>query len=262
MMPANSSTAQSHMLKPLRFINWNRLICSVAFCCLAVDKFEKRSSHLKLSHQAIAYTYLIKFCTKSDFSVEYVDVKKNSRVSPSNRLRALCPFIGDHGRIRARGRLSKAPFLITSRYPVILDGSNRIVNSLVRNTHIVKSHSANEQARGILMENYWILRCRLTVRQSIRNCLSCRRMLQQVSAILMADLPKDQLPTENLYPLYITGTDFIGPFPIYKNNNQYSRYIILFTCLVVRAVHLEVSPDLSIDSTFNCIRHFVYWRGK
>ena len=54
MMPANSSTAQSHTLKPLRFINWNRLIRSVAFCYLAVDKIEKRSSHLKPSHQAIA----------------------------------------------------------------------------------------------------------------------------------------------------------------------------------------------------------------
>ena len=141
MMPANISTVKCHTLKPLKFSNWNMLIRSVAFCYLAVDKFKKRSSHLKLSHHAKAYIHLIQFCQESDFSVEYADLKKNSHVSSSSRIRTLWPFIDDHDRIRARDRLSKAPFLITFRYPIILDGSNHIVKLLVKITHIVNSHS-------------------------------------------------------------------------------------------------------------------------
>ena len=55
MMVANNSTVQVyHPLKLLRFSNWNRLIRSVAFCYLAVDKLKKQSSELKFSPHAKA----------------------------------------------------------------------------------------------------------------------------------------------------------------------------------------------------------------
>ena len=98
------------------------------------------------------------------------------------------------------------------------------------------------------MENYWILLCRLTVRQTLRNCLSCHRLLQEVLAPLMAGLPKDRLPTASHYPFHTTGLDFIG-FSLYDNNNRYLRYIFLFTCLILRSDHSEVPFDFSTDST-------------
>ena len=41
-----------------------------------------------------------------------------------------------------------------------------------------------------------------------------------------------------------------------------TRYILLFSCLVVRAVHLEISQRLSTDSTTSCIRKFISCHGK
>ena len=106
--------------------------------------------------------------------------------------------------------LTKALFLVTSRYAIFLDVSNHMVKLLVKNGHIVNILSWNELTRSILMENYWILLCRLTVRQTLRNCLSCHRLLQEVLAPLMAGLPKDRLPTASHYPFHTTGLDFIG----------------------------------------------------
>ena len=70
---------------------------------------------------------------------------------------------------------------------------------------------------------------------------------------MVQEVPKHRLPTANHYRFYTTGLDFIGPFSFYDNNNRYLRYILLFTCLVARAVHLEGSPDLSTNSTIHCI---------
>ena len=53
-----------------------------------------------------------------------------------------------------------------------------------------------------------------------------------------------------------------GPFPVKEHGRNRPRYILLFTCLVVRAVHLEVAVDLTTDSTINCICRFISRRGK
>ena len=112
------------------------------------------------------------------------------------------------------------------------------------------------------MECYWILRCRAVAKQTIRRCPPCRRLIQDVTIPKMADLPRERLPKNNQFVFETTGLDFIGPFPVKNNGKLFSRYVLLFTCLVVRAVHLEVSKDLSTDSTLNCIKRFVSRRGK
>ena len=112
------------------------------------------------------------------------------------------------------------------------------------------------------MEYYWILRCRAVVKQTIRHCLPCRRMIKDISIPKMADLPQERLPKNNQFVFETTGLDFIAPFPVKNNGKLSSHYVLLFTCLVVRAVHLEVSNDLSTDSTINCIKRFVSRRGK
>ena len=112
------------------------------------------------------------------------------------------------------------------------------------------------------MRYYWILRCRAVVKQTTRHCHPCRRMMQDVSIPKMADLPQEMLPKDNQFVFETTGLDFIGPFPVKNNGKLFSRYVLLFTCLAVRAVRLEVSNDLSTDSTINCKRRFVSRRKK
>ena len=112
------------------------------------------------------------------------------------------------------------------------------------------------------MEYYWILKCRAIVRQTKRQCIPCRRMAQEIHPPQMSDLPSERLLLQNHFAFATTGLDFIGPFPIKQCGKFATYYILLFSCLVVRARHLEISEGLLIDSTMSCIRRFISRRGK
>lgn len=68
----------------------------------------------------------------------------------------------------------------------------------------------------------------------------------------MADLPDDRLMTDK--PSFMnTGVDFFGPFDVKQGRGTVKRYGVLFTCLTLRAVHIEVADSLDTDS---CIMQF------
>ena len=62
------------------------------------------------------------------------------------------------------------------------------------NTHETNCHCGPEQTRSTLMEYYWILRCRAVVKQTMRHCLPCRRMQQDVSNPRWLIYPRKDYP--------------------------------------------------------------------
>ena len=60
----------------------------------------------------------------------------------------------------------------------------------------------------------------------------------------MADLPISRRTIEEP-PFSSCGIDLLGPVDIKQGRQRHKRWIALFTCLTIRAVHLEVvqSPD-------------------
>ena len=75
----------------------------------------------------------------------------------------------------------------------------------------------------------------------------------------MADLPEDRL--EENPPFTYSAVDYFGPFYIKEGRRELKRYGVLFTCMVSRAVHLEVATSLTTDSFLNAYRRFIGRRG-
>lgn len=77
----------------------------------------------------------------------------------------------------------------------------------------------------------------------------------------MADLPECRLLLDDP-PFTTVGMDYFGPFLVRKEGAQVERYGVIFTCLAVRAVLLEVASSLDTDSCLNAIKRFVARRGQ
>ncbi|XP_075256676.1 uncharacterized protein LOC142349146 [Convolutriloba macropyga] len=261
-MEAPKPSTEGCVIDITRFSNWNRLIRVTAYCFFFRDLCKKRSKHLALSHHTFAYRYLIQVSQIENFADEISALRKGKEISASSRLKYLCPYVDNNDQLRAKGRLSKAMVLETARHPIILDGLNPIVKLLIKNFHLTNTQSGVEQTRCLLMQYYWILKCRAVVRQTVRQCIPCRRMIQEIQQPQMSDLPCKRLPSEHHFVFATTGLDFIGPFPVSQCGRHATRYVLLFTCLMVRAVHSEIAENLSTDSTMICIRRFISRRGK
>lgn len=76
----------------------------------------------------------------------------------------------------------------------------------------------------------------------------------------MAPLPAARLASFER-PFSCIGVDFFGPVTVKVGRSTAKRWVALFTCMTIRAVHVEVAYSLSTESCISCFRRFVGRRG-
>ena len=62
-------------------------------------------------------------------------------------------------------------------------------------------------------------------------------------------------------PFTFTGVDCFGPFEVDRARSKVKRYGVIFTCLALRAVYIEIVSSLDTESFINALRRFVARRG-
>ena len=83
------------------------------------------------------------------------------------------PFL-DEGYIRLCGRLQFAKLSSEQRHPIPLDGQHHFTKSLILQTHIRLCNLDVCIMLVELREEFWNLRARLTNKQVLNSCLTCR----------------------------------------------------------------------------------------
>ena len=76
----------------------------------------------------------------------------------------------------------------------------------------------------------------------------------------MPPWPKERVSKSN--PFTYVGLDYLGPIQVKEGNTVTKMWICLFTCLAVRAIHLELVKGLSAQLFLDCLRRFIARRGK
>ena len=174
--------------------------------------------------------------------------------------RQLRLFYDNAGIIRCEGRIHNSALEDSAKYPILLPKHHPFTDLIVRDAHSRVLHAGTEQTITSIRQTYWIPAIRQCVNRVLRCCVKCQKVLGRPFAKPNPPpLPKDRV--RGAIPFVTTGIDFAGPLYVKDELSQKKMYICLFTCACVRAVHLELIPDLSLESFVLGFRRFISSKG-
>lgn len=148
-----------------------------------------------------------------------------------------------------------------AKHPIILAKDFHISDILLRHIHREVGHGGRNHMLAKLREKYWITGASTAIRRALSKCVICRRQNAQPVSQQMADLPAERV-TPDEPPFTRVGVDYFGPFKVKSRRSVVKRYGVIFTCLAIRAIHIEVAPSLDTDSFINALRRFIARRGQ
>ena len=229
---------------------------------------EEPHSPLTVQDLATAELAILKFVQASAFGKEVHALKEGEKnklrgqkkggIKNDSPVRRLDPFL-DNGVLRVGGRLRRADLPFETKHPVILPKKSHVTTLLIRHAHKRLGHAGRSHVIATLREKYWIIKVNAAVRHVTSKCVFCRRNHGKPGEQKMADLPRDRISPAP--PFTYTGVDYFGPFLIKEGRREVKRYGALFTCLVSRAVHIEVTSTLESSSFIQALRRFIARRG-
>ena len=111
-------------------------------------------------------------------------------------------------------------------------------------------------------ERYWVPRLRRLVKKLRGSCHGCKRF--RARAYLTpppGNLPKTR--TEGSRPFQVVGVDFAGPIGYKSRAHAESKaYLVLYACILTRAVHLEPVKSLETSEFIASLKRFKARRGR
>ena len=197
--------------------------------------------------QQKAETAVIKLCQKRTFQKEISTLENGRAISSQCSIFKLDPFLDNDGVLRVGGRIKKANLDYRLKHPVLLPKEGHITHAIIRDHHEkVALAGRGMTINDIHNHGYWIISCTSAVKSAISKCVECRKLHGKVCQQKMGNLPADRLSEEP--PFTYCGVDMFGPFLVRDGRKTQKRYGAMFTCLSSRAVHIEVTSNLTTDS--------------
>ena len=171
-------------------------------------------------------------------------------------------FLDDRGLWRCGGRLQNADMPFTAKHPVLLPRKHPFTALIIRDAHQRVRHNGVKETLTEIRRRYWIVKGRNLIKAIIHGCTVCKKH----EGAPFDGPPPPPLPEfrikENPAFTY-TGADFAGPLFVRNHSSSSSTkvWICLFTCLVTRAIHLDVVSDLLTETFIRCLKRFAARRG-
>ena len=198
------------------------------------------------------------YCIQREaYSREITALTQGKPLHKGSSLAKLDSFLDNDGLLRIKGRLEHADLSFEAKHPIIIP-STHITKLLVRFQHIYLKHAGVSTIVSTLRNGYWIIQLRKIAKAVCRECVTCRRCDSKACSQPVAPLP--ELRVKSAPPFTVTGLDFAGPLFCVDLPSK-KLYILLFTCTVIRSVHLELTDSLSILDCLFAIHRFTARRG-
>jgi hypothetical protein len=101
------------------------------------------------------------------------------------------------------------------------------------------------------------------IKKTLRTCTRCKLLWPRAIGQQMGPLPDFRVPTGSLSPFATTTLDAAGPIETRQGRGKVraKRYLLILTCSVTRAVHIEMMYGLSADDFLTAFSRFVSERS-
>ena len=176
-------------------------------------------------------------------------------------MRKLHLVFDNDGILRVGGRLENTPVEYETKHPIILPYRHHVTETIILQYHQRAGHLGQEYVPASLRQLYWIIKGRSAVRKVIGDCFICKNLGAAKGGQLMANLPKERVLLGDP-PFTHVGVDYLGPLCVRQGLSNVKRYGCLFICLVIRAVHIEITNSLDTDGVINALRRFTNLGGN
>ena len=178
-------------------------------------------------------------------------LKKGESLRGDSKLFKLTPYLDEKGILRIHGRLQNSNLEFGQKHPIILPNSY-VALLLVRFYHEFFGHAGVDHTLTQLRKNFWIIKSRRAVKSVVKYCVACQKIDSKPCNQITAPLPQYRVIQNR--PFAVVGIDYAGP--LYCNKAKRKWYILLTTCGVTRAIHLELTPSQNLKDFFNSFSKF------
>ena len=174
----------------------------------------------------------------------------------------MSPFINNAGLLCAGGRLKAANIPPNSKHQILISKHHQTAKLLITDIHLNYAHCGREYTLCTLQENYWLPGSKGLIRKILSNCFFCKRQNAKSVQPKMANLPNIRLRS-HVKSFSNTGVDYFRPIQVKtsrktrRNQGTLKNYGVIFTCFNIRAIHIELSGDLSTDSFIISLSRFI-----
>ena len=200
-------------------------------------------------------------CQATTFRSELSALRAGTSTRHLPLIRPLDLFLADD-LLCCGGRLDRSALCDSARHPILLPTRHPFTKLMIDDVHRhTTKHSGVNAVITALRQRVWIPAVRQQVKTCLRTCVPCRRASgKPYPAPRVAPLPA--IRSLEAHPFHVTGVDFTGALTVRTSHGTNSKaYVCLFTGAVIRAVHLELVPDLTVDEFMQAFRRFASRRS-
>jgi len=195
------------------------------------------------------------------FAPEIKNLRLNRPINTNSSIISLDPFLATDGLLHVGGRLRRSNLDQATIHPILIPKNHHLSFVIITYCHIKTGHGGRGYTLNeVRQSGFWIVNGNSAVRKVIFNCVTCRLLRGKTGEQKMSDLPADRMLS--LPPFSYCGVDLFGPFIVKQRRTELKRYGVIFTCLSIRAVHLEVVSSLETDTFIMALRRFIGRRGN
>ena len=166
-------------------------------------------------------------------------------------------FLDQEGILRMDGRIANSKgYGYEVNYLILLGKHYAYTELLINEFHQQSKYlGISTTIARIRMAGFWVPQARQAVKTVLSKCTICKRYNSLAFKYpSLTNLPKHCVNLVN--PDENTGIDYTGHLWVNRNGKAEKIYLLIFTCLAIRSIHIEIVQDMS-TKTF--IQAFIWF---